>query len=77
MTAGEIIRARHAGRSGSDRDRLVTQHLSRAAWRVQSRSPAPVDRWDLPGKSHLLLAETGWQKIANAALDWIERMDHD
>jgi len=63
--------------TGSDRDRLVTPYLSRAAWRIQSRSPARTDYWDLPGKSHLLLAEPGWQEVADTALDWIARIDHE
>jgi len=63
--------------TGSDRDRLVTPYLSRAAWRIQGRSPARTDYLDLPGRSHLLLAEPGWEQIARRALEWIEGLDDD
>lgn len=57
--------------TGSDRDRLVTPYLSRAAFRVQRRSAARTDYVDFPGRSHFLLNEPGWQGIARYALDWI------
>ena len=63
--------------TGSDRDRLVTPYLSRAAWRLQRRSPAQTDYLDLPGRSHFLLAEPGWEQIAARALKWVEEAVHD
>lgn len=59
--------------TGSDADRLVTPYLSRAAFRIQRRSPARTDYMDFPGRSHFLLNEPGWEATANAALDWIAR----
>ena len=56
--------------TAGDRDRLVTPYLSRAAFRIQSRSPAPTDFIDLPGRSHLLIAEPGWEEVARACIAW-------
>jgi pimeloyl-ACP methyl ester carboxylesterase len=57
--------------TGSDRDRLVTPYLSRAAWRIQAHSGARTDYLDIPGHSHFLLNEPGWEAQAEAALQWI------
>jgi pimeloyl-ACP methyl ester carboxylesterase len=60
----------------SDRDRLVTPYLSRSAWRIQSRSPARTDFQTFPGRSHLLIAEPGWEEVATHALAWADRHAH-
>ncbi|WP_395942834.1 alpha/beta hydrolase [Brevundimonas sp.] len=56
--------------TGADQDRLVTPYLSRSAWRIQRRSPAPTDYLDFPGRSHLLIAEPGWEAVAQACIAW-------
>lgn len=60
--------------TSGDRDRLVTPYLSRAAWRLQSRSAAPTDFHRFPGRSHLLLAEPGWDEVAKVCIDWAESL---
>ena len=57
--------------TGSDQDRLVTPYISRAAYRIQRRSPAPTAYRDLGKRSHFLIAEPGWEEVADAALEWI------
>ncbi|MBW8304144.1 MAG: lysophospholipase, partial [Brevundimonas sp.] len=49
--------------TAGDRERLVTPYLSRAAWRRQSRSAARTDFKLFPGRSHLLIAEPGWEEV--------------
>ncbi len=61
--------------TGSDGDRLVTPYLSRAAYRIQRRSAARTDYLHLGGRSHFLLNEPGWEEVADAALQWIARLD--
>ncbi|GLK48279.1 alpha/beta hydrolase [Brevundimonas intermedia] len=56
--------------TAGDRDRLVTPYLSRAAYRIQRRSAAPTDFLDFPGRSHLLIAEPGWETVAQACIAW-------
>jgi len=58
--------------TSGDRDRLVTPYLSRAAYRLQSRSAAQTDFHAFPGRSHLLLAEPGWEEVAKVCIDWAE-----
>lgn len=58
-----------------DRDRLVTPYLSRAAYRLQRKSAAPTDYLAFPGRSHLLLAEPGWEEVAAACVAWAEAQD--
>ena len=54
-------------------DRLISPYLSRAAYRLQSVSAAPTDFVEFEGRSHLLIAEPGWEEVALYALSWIER----
>lgn len=54
-------------------DRLVTPYLSRAAWRIQRRSSAPTDYLEFAGRSHLLIAEPGWEAVARACIAWAEK----
>lgn len=61
--------------TGSDEDRLVTPYLARAAYRIQKRSPTRTDYLDVPGRSHLLLSEPGWEEIARLALRWIDDVE--
>jgi pimeloyl-ACP methyl ester carboxylesterase len=60
--------------TGSGGDRLVTPYISRSAYRIQRRSPARTDYLDLPGHSHFLLSEPGWQDVAARVLAWIARI---
>lgn len=54
----------------SDADRLITPYLSRAAYNMQRRSIARTDFISFPGRSHLLIAEPGWEEIAQAVMTW-------
>lgn len=58
--------------TGGSEDRLISPYLSRAAYRRQSRSPAPTDYLEFPGRSHLLIAEPGWETVAANVLRWVE-----
>lgn len=60
--------------TAGDADRLVTPYLSRAAYRIQKRSPARTDYVMFPGRSHLLIAEPGWESVAAYAIDWAESL---
>lgn len=60
--------------SGGDADRLISPRLSRAAYRIQSRAPAPTDYICFPGRSHFLTNEPGWEEVAETALSWLCRV---
>ncbi|HEV7659697.1 MAG TPA: alpha/beta hydrolase [Allosphingosinicella sp.] len=59
--------------TGGTEDRLISLHLSRAAYRRQRRAPARTDYAEFPGRSHFLIAEPGWEDVAGHALSWIDR----
>lgn len=60
--------------TSGEKDRLVTPYLSRAAYRIQSRSPARTDFHRFPGRSHLLLAEPGREEVAEVCMRWAESL---
>lgn len=53
-----------------DEDRVVDPQRVRATYRRHSRSPAVTAFKSFAGRSHLLIAEPGWEEIADYALDW-------
>ncbi|BAK65746.1 conserved hypothetical protein [Sphingobium sp. SYK-6] len=59
--------------TAGDRDRLISPALSRAAFRLQRRSQAMTEFHHFSGRSHLLIAEPGWEEVADHALDWVLR----
>lgn len=61
--------------TGSAADRLVTPYVSRAAYRIQRRSLARTDYLAFPDRSHLLLAEPGWEAVTDALIAWAETAD--
>lgn len=60
--------------TGSDADRLITPHVSRAAYRLQRSSPARTDYLDFTGRSHFLCNEPGWEEVAGAVMAWVSSL---
>lgn len=60
--------------TAGDADRLITPYMSRAAYRIQEHSAARTDYHLFPGRSHLLIAEPGWEEVADYALAWAESL---
>ncbi|MBO9623355.1 MAG: alpha/beta fold hydrolase [Sphingomonas sp.] len=58
--------------TASDCDRLITPGVARAAFRRQSRAGAPTEFHQFAGRSHLLIAEPGWEEVADVALGWLD-----
>lgn len=57
--------------TGSAGDRLISPYLSRAAYRLQRGSAARTDLAFFGRHSHLLIAEPGWEEVADTALAWL------
>ena len=57
--------------TGSSQDRLVSPYLSAAAFRKQRRAPGPTDYRFFEGLSHFLIAEPGWEQVADTVLSWV------
>ncbi len=53
------------------RDRAVSPYLSHAAYLKQRTSKARTDHRLFPEASHFLIAEPGWEEVAQTSLDWI------
>jgi alpha-beta hydrolase superfamily lysophospholipase len=55
-------------------DRTVPASTVRAAHRKYRRAGAPAELLEAPGHSHWLIAEPGWEKVADQAFDWVDRV---
>lgn len=53
------------------KDNAVPASLSRAAYRIQKRNPATTELVSLPDAGHSLVIDSGWEKAAQAALDFV------
>ena len=73
--AGTGVNFRNAGRApllliAGEKDRTVPIAMVRSNFRKQQRSGAVTDFKSFPDRSHFLLAEPGWEEVADYALDW-------
>lgn len=57
---------------GGERDVIMPASLTRKIYRKHRASPRPTAYREFPGRSHYLIAEPGWQEIADYALTWAE-----
>jgi pimeloyl-ACP methyl ester carboxylesterase len=55
--------------AGGD-DHVVPPSINRANVTKYRDSRATTDFMEFPGRSHLIVAQTGWQEVADRALDW-------
>lgn len=53
-----------------DKDRTIHPSRVRAAYRMQRRAPSPTALEIFPGRSHFLIAEPGWEEVADFAIGW-------
>jgi pimeloyl-ACP methyl ester carboxylesterase len=58
--------------TAGEHDRLVTPYVSRAAWRIQKRAPGRTDFQMFLKRSHLLIAEPGWEEVASVVMRWAD-----
>lgn len=55
-------------------DRTVTPGMIHAAFRKYDRRSDAVTGWlEFRGRSHFLVAETGWEEVCDGVGDWIEK----
>lgn len=57
--------------SGGD-DRTSTPSMVEATYRRHKKSPCPVDKIEFPGRSHWLIAEPGWEEVAQGILAFLQ-----
>ncbi|HEY0944961.1 MAG TPA: alpha/beta hydrolase [Opitutaceae bacterium] len=58
---------------GGEKDVIMPAALSRKIYRRHRASPVATDYHEFPGRSHYLIAEKGWEEVADYALAWAER----
>lgn len=55
--------------AGGD-DHIIPVKVSRANYKLQSRSKAVTAYREFPGRSHFTVGQDGWEEVADYALDW-------
>lgn len=55
-------------------DKTVTPFTAMGAFNLQKHSPAETDFKYFPGHSHFLIAEPGWEDVANYILRWVAHL---
>ncbi|MEN3313139.1 MAG: hypothetical protein V7645_2468 [Actinomycetota bacterium] len=58
--------------AGSE-DHIVPASVNRANLRKYRRSTATTNFVEFPGRSHLIVAQTGWEEVAEHALSWAQK----
>ena len=53
-------------------DRTSTPSMVKAMYRKHSRAPSRTDIHEFPNRSHWLIAEPGWEEVADAIVKWAE-----
>lgn len=57
---------------GGGEDVIMPAALSRKIYRKHRASPCLTEYKEFPGRSHYIIAEPGWQEVANFAVTWAE-----
>lgn len=55
---------------GGEKDVLMPAALNRKNFRKYTASSAITEYQEFPGRSHYIIAEKGWEEVAQYALDW-------
>jgi len=55
-------------------DRAMPPALVHRMYRAHRASPARTELRSFPGRTHWLIAQDGWDEVAQACLDWIESL---
>jgi pimeloyl-ACP methyl ester carboxylesterase len=54
-----------------EKDRAMPPAVVRAMFRAHQASPARTEFRSIPGRTHWLIAQDGWQEVAQVCTDWI------
>jgi pimeloyl-ACP methyl ester carboxylesterase len=57
-----------------ERDHVVAAGLNRSNFRKYARSKARTDFKEFPGRCHWIIAQAGWEEVANHAATWVEEV---
>jgi predicted esterase len=59
----------------ASQDRLVPPSMVKANVRAYRDSIATTEYRDFPGRTHFMIAQSGWQEVADYALDWVREQE--
>lgn len=57
---------------GGEKDVIMPAALSRKIYRKHQISSVTTGYKEFPGRSHYIIAETGWEEVAEYAVNWVE-----
>lgn len=60
--------------TAAEKDRTITPFTAMGAFNRQRKSAAETDFKHFPGHSHFLIAEPGWEDVANYILRWVAHL---
>jgi non-heme chloroperoxidase len=60
-----------------EKDHTVPWALANAAYKKQRRHPDPTEIVEIEGRGHSLVIDSGWEGVADTALDFLGRHDAD
>jgi pimeloyl-ACP methyl ester carboxylesterase len=60
----------------SEFDHLVPEHVTKANYEHYRQSSARTDFYEFPGRVHLLIAQDGWQEVADYAANWLDHLSN-
>ena len=53
-------------------DRIVPPVINRRNFRAYAKSPARTDLRELPGRTHWIIAQDGWEEVAGHIASWLD-----
>ena len=56
-----------------EKDHTVPWAIANAAYKRQSKNPSVTEIKQIPNRGHALTIDSGWQEVAQAALDFVKR----
>jgi pimeloyl-ACP methyl ester carboxylesterase len=56
-------------------DRAMPSAIVRRTYRAHQASPVRTDFRSIPGRTHWLIAQDGWEEVAQTCGDWIESLE--
>lgn len=59
-----------------EHDRIIPASVNRANHRLYARSPATTDLAVFPGRTHWIIAQPGWQEVADHIEHWVQAQLH-
>ena len=57
-----------------ERDHLVPAHITKSNYEHYKHSLARTDFYEFEGRAHLLMAQEGWEEIAQYVAEWLEHI---